>query len=537
MGIGRRLPRPTWRAALILLCLIGLARYYVKPILVLRAHGALTTFDDAYMFARYAHHVLSGNGVAWNVGAAPIYGLTSLPYVFVVAAGLAAVPLEDGTVLPLLSWVLAGLALAVLAATAIVHTRHRPAIVSLIALGCLIWLADSQGFAFHTTTGMDTMLAFLATSVLAVSWLWIAGLRGPVQAIILALCGYACYAVRPDTVIYAAALPAGLLLVASPVPRWRDAIIAAVSLAALIAMDTTIKLAVFGDWVPLSYYAKQAGFYEGYLGAWRWNQLEAITATLAAAVPCLAVLICAVNRDRLRVTLVYLLPVVLTFAYFTRIMQIMGHFGRYYLPSVPFIFVASLLVLRDFRLPKSRELRPLVLRAAAAAAIAFVIPYLSNQGLRTERQAYRADLAAKGGRPTAIGPVDYWTVLQSIAALVKGLPRGSVVAASEVGVIGAGAPHVDIIDLVGLHDEDIAHHGFHADRVLARRPDLIWLPHYDYVRIVHDLESDGEFRRDYAYCPGFLEFGVAVRNDSPRADAIKASLAELSRTLYGTGAS
>lgn len=537
MANGGGLPRPTWRRALIALCLVGLAWYFTKPLLDFRAHGAVTTFDDAYMFVRYAHHLLSGDGVAWNAGAGPLYGLTSLPYVFVVAAGLATVPLDDGLVLPLLSWGLAGLGLAVLAVTAIVHTRHRPVIVPLIALGCLMWLADSIGFAFHTTTGMDTMLAFLATSVLAVSWLWTEHARGAVQAIVLALCGYVCYAVRPDTIIYAAALPAGLLLFGSPVPRWRDAFIAGGVLAGLIGLDTAVKLAVFGDWVPLSYYAKQSGFYDGYLGAWRWNQLDSITTTLAAAVPCLAVLVCGVNRDRLRMTLIYLVPVVLTFAYFSRIMQIMGHFGRYYLPSVPVIFVASLLALRDLRLPQSLPIRPLAVRVAVAAAIWLIIPYLSNQAIRAERQAYRADLAERGGRPTALGEMDYWMVVALTGAMLKGLPPGTVVAASEVGFIGAEAPHVDIIDLVGLHDADIAHHGFHADRVLARRPDLIWLPHYDYVRIIHDLETDDEFRREYAYCPGFLEFGIAVRNDSPHADQIKASLAELSRKLYAADAS
>jgi hypothetical protein len=538
MEIGQRVSRPTWRAALIALCLVGLAWFYVKPLVIIRADsGGSTTFDDAYMFARYAHHLLSGDGLAWNAGAAPTYGLTSLPYVFVVAAGLAAVPLDDGTVLPLLSWGLAGLAVAVLAVTVIVHTRQRPAIVPLIALGCLMWLVDSHAFAFHATTGMDTTLALLATSLLAVCWLWVARLPHSAQAIVLAVCGYVCYAIRPDTIIYAAALPAGLLLIASPVPRWRDAVIALVGLGALIALDTAIKLAVFGDWVPLSFYAKQAGFYEGYLGGWRWNQLDGITAVLSTVMPCLVILVCAVNRDRLRMTLVYLLPVVVTFAYFSRIMQIMGHFGRYYLPAVPFIFVASVLALRDLHWPKSLEIRPLVLRAGLAATIGFLIPWLSNEAIRAERQAYRADLAENGGRPTSLPSVDYWTSLQALAALMRELPPGSVVAASEVGLIGAEAPRVYIIDLVGLHDEDIAHHGFHVDRVLARQPDLIWIPHYDYARIVHDLESDDGFRRDYAYCPGFLQFGIAVRNDSPHADAIKASLTELSRTLYATDAS
>jgi hypothetical protein len=37
-----------------------------------------TDFDDAYMYLRYAHNLLAGEGVAWNPGEGSVFGVTSL---------------------------------------------------------------------------------------------------------------------------------------------------------------------------------------------------------------------------------------------------------------------------------------------------------------------------------------------------------------------------------------------------------------------------------------------------------------------------
>ena len=37
-------------------------------------------YDDAFMFARYAHNVIVHNAITWNPGQPPVYGLTSPAY-------------------------------------------------------------------------------------------------------------------------------------------------------------------------------------------------------------------------------------------------------------------------------------------------------------------------------------------------------------------------------------------------------------------------------------------------------------------------
>jgi len=106
-----------------------------------------------------------------------------------------------------------------------------------------------------------------------------------------------------------------------------------------------------------------------------------------------------------------------------------------------------------------------------------------------------------------------WSLMGERVA--RRLPAGSVLAASEVGSIGGLAPQVAIIDMAGLNDREIAMHGFSADRLLRRRPDLIWLPHHDYTGANAELLGNAQFRQDYALYVGAFNYGIAIRKEGP----------------------
>src|SRR5262249_3717440 len=52
-------------------------------------------WDDAYMYVRYADHVLLGRGVRWNLQEPPTFGLTSLLYLAPVTLARAFTPDSD----------------------------------------------------------------------------------------------------------------------------------------------------------------------------------------------------------------------------------------------------------------------------------------------------------------------------------------------------------------------------------------------------------------------------------------------------------
>lgn len=67
---------PFWLFTALLLCAVFIA--------VIQSQSR-NYFDDAYMFVRYADHLLQGFGHSWNIGEIAIYGSTSIFYVLQVA--------------------------------------------------------------------------------------------------------------------------------------------------------------------------------------------------------------------------------------------------------------------------------------------------------------------------------------------------------------------------------------------------------------------------------------------------------------------
>src|ERR1700744_1385916 len=60
-----------------------------------RAWARLLSFDDAYMFYRYATNLAHGLGISWNPDGVPTYGMTSQLWVFLILP-LTELPLTPG---------------------------------------------------------------------------------------------------------------------------------------------------------------------------------------------------------------------------------------------------------------------------------------------------------------------------------------------------------------------------------------------------------------------------------------------------------
>jgi hypothetical protein len=111
-------------------------------------------------------------------------------------------------------------------------------------------------------------------------------------------------------------------------------------------------------------------------------------------------------------------------------------------------------------------------------------------------------------------------------------PAGSSFAMSEHGLPGALAPDLGIVDVLGLHDPYFAHHGFSADELFRRRPDVIWLPHADHGAMVRAILDSEEFWHHYEFFPEAFFHGIALRTDSPRYVQVAAAFRHQWHVLY-----
>jgi len=497
--------------------------------------------DDAYMFYRYAMNLRHGLGVSWNPDGVPTYGETS-PLWGLAVLLLSYLPLSATHVLMLGSCLCAAAGVAAIswavarnAKSGFMRSTWR--VLPMVALPLLF----THTYLPHALTGMETMLAAGLAGVFtgaAIGWT-----NGVCRPETVAGIGLLLFLTRPESalaVVVFAAL-AGLTGMAS---RGEVARLLCVFLAGIL-LDLLVCKIYFHTALPLSFYMKGRHAYEGYHLSWR-----PLTHALEMLGDCsvfLVVLALFIRGPERRLAAICLTPALCTFCYLVTVTQIMGGWGRYYAPYFAFFIVPSLLVL-DSRIASPerqpgetgpRE-RALYLGGAAAAAACVVLLlgfHRVNAALSETERAIEARPFVYDGVACEIKGKDELPVVdrnvRDVAEFfVASLPAGVSIAASEVGYIGVANPAATVIDLEGLNDTPIALHGFNVEELLARRPDVIWMPHPDYTYQRGILMSSPLLLQQYDLFAGAGGYGIAVRKDSPMRAAIMRQMEIFWRRFY-----
>lgn len=491
--------------------------------------------DDAYMFARYANNIRHGLGVSWNPDGVHTYGQTSLLWSF-AALVLSFLPLAPWKMLTLGSLLCSigaviAIAWAVAANAKSQMLSNRWRVLSLVAAP----LFCTSSFVRNAGNGMETMLSVLLVAVfagLALQWS-----RAAAHPETVALVAIALLLTRPDAAVVVFSFPV-LLFVLMPGVR-------AGSLARLlaivcvgIALDLAACKLYFHTPLPLSFYMKSRDAYEGYRPDWHPGLL--MLAFLSGCVFYLLVMVFLARKQDLRLIVCCVTPALLTFTYLQTVTQIMGQYSRYYVPYFAFFILPSLLVL-DRRLHSGDALWPTGPRRLIAAGLVALCCFVVAS----------SKLVAKFRRATATGHYEYDPVQFDTAAktplpvlkwaqgmtavtdlLVAPLPMGTTVAATEVGYLGVKAPQVNIIDLAGLNDTQIALHGFSMQALLARKPDILWMPNLEYTYQSGLMLSDPALLQQYDLYAGAANYGLAIRKDSPYRAQIEVQMPAFWNSLY-----
>jgi hypothetical protein len=544
------LARPTketigWSAAALLV--VGLLGWWGFLYLGYAMHTRLD-FDDAYMFYRYALHMREGLGVSWNPDGVHTYGQTA-PLWGLVVAGLSYLPLGMGEVLKMgsgASSILATVAIAwATAANATSPAIRRLAIVYPLVLLPMMY---SGMYAGNATNGMETMLAAaLAALYLGAVLRWQRGLLRPEFA---ALAGFLLFLTRPEAALAVVLLPPlafwllpGAATCRGLVTRKGLAALLGLFVAAVLVEMLFCKL-YFGAPLPLSFYMKSKHGYAGY--AANWHPVTLAYLFLIEYRWYLAALVLFARRTEWRLVAVCLAPALVTFAYLLTVTQIMGFDSRYYMPYLAFLVVPALLVV-DRRLAEwggaarsQWSPRKTVVHTLMAAALLLCCVWRVPAGVARvlDRQLMKGKIAyapvvlvTEGGRK--LPEVSYLDAMWAVTeTLVAPLPPGAKIAASEVGYLGAHAPRATIIDTAGLNDTEIALHGFSMAALLARQPDIIWMPHPDYTYQRGLMLSAPALLEQYDVYAGAANYGLAVRKDSPYRALLLQQMQALWTRLY-----
>jgi hypothetical protein len=522
-------------------------RSAIKPVLVsvaiciaactamyfeVRPWKSLLTFDDAYMFTRYARNFATGLGISWNPDGVHTYGLTSIPWMFFVLP--AEILLPSQLALQICSCLAAAMGIAAMAVGVCQNSKSTwlsdPAIAS---FGVIIPLFASSAFRIHMFTGMDTLFAVAVNAVLVacvLRWQVDSSLR---NAIIVGLAASLAATVRLDSAL--CALLAPFLAWRLSTHRTRTNILAmcGIPVLVLIIMLAAAQL-YFGTALPLSFYAKSAHSYSGFLNreSPAFYFLEFLT---AAGIPMAVILILANGKDLRRFS-PYFLPSLLTIAYLLTVRQIMGSQGRFFFPQLPFFIVPALLVLDRFVSEDARDrfssdyFRALPSKIGVVT-LGFFLAGASHLSLEHRVNVASKTAAAEGHVPEKVG---WFQAIHAVADVVsKSMPNGGCIACSEVGFVGDRLPNVAIIDLAGLNNTQIGLNGFSMSELLAQKPDFIWLPHTDYTGLRATILGDPRLYQQYTVVNGAFNYGIGVRKTSRHRDALMSAIRNVWPSIYG----
>jgi len=501
-----------------------------------------STFDDSFMFVRYARHWLAGNGFSWNTVDGASYGITSPAYLILITALVGLTNCSAAMVLTVASFVSGLLAVAVLTFLGFQIQKNeglKRGLVPLLVVPAFILFPP---FRYHCLTGMETTFSLLVNSILACAVVSLCKNRTVYSSAICILAGMLSFTTRPDNGIYVMLLPP-LYLVLKDRKLLAFSVCHVVVMTILIASSLLVNKHLFGGMFPLPFYAKSQGFYEGYTGMMQWNAMKEMFVFGVAVMPFLLLLVLSLSKRAFRRVAVVLALVVMTFTYYATVSQIMGFQARYYYPSSAFVVFAAFLAFFERQKEISAEQRIGGVSELRVFLGFLVLLPASVYMSRTASQLWAKHVIS--APPAAEFEVEYrvaadkklpqlgwWESIKAMEQFLKLVPQDVTLTASEYGYIGAEFLDMTIIDLVGLHDKFIAHNGFSAEYVLSRKPEIIWFPHHHYTCAVAALQDAQAFKKGYEYFPGAYDYGVALHKESPRYTQIRKAFSENFSRVY-----
>lgn len=163
-------------------------------------------FDDSFMYVRYVHNFQAGWGLAWDPKGPHVFGLTSLPWFYLVLLGSYLVhdPLTLLTMLSCVTGLVGMYAMSWMIADDARTTWMKRGSVLLPWIALPLLLNDRFGETW--CNGMETMLGMLTLTLFLVAHRRFTRNANALSTALLACSAVACVATRPELLIVVSTL-------------------------------------------------------------------------------------------------------------------------------------------------------------------------------------------------------------------------------------------------------------------------------------------------------------------------------------------
>jgi hypothetical protein len=492
--------------------------------------SAVSIWDDAYFFGRYADNYRHTGHYSWNAGESPSYGLTSVAYgtwIYLVRVVFGGEPTWSLWISSL-TWGCAALTTLWMLIRAQAPVERRQRKVTYALFWSMLGL-NGLHLAVHFSSGMDTTFAMAWLAAYLYLFKRFEGSLSPGKSLAIGLLGGVAWFIRPDLLLFPFFLPLALAFFGKKVIQKRMAgyILLFTSFMVLLLMASGVQY--LGGLFPLSFYVKSLHSYgDGISRAYNLEGLRQLGIFLLSNLPTLILLPIALWLGRkvaddgtaLRFSrndkaLMIGLLLFLGFHAFL-VTPIMGYHQRFLYPIWPAIVYLGCKSLGIVLEAAPTSGWPIMNWRWAKPLLALSLTLLLASSTWFNRPSNLRTTVARMDLQTAYHELgrNNWPFLPQMLYLGDSLR----IASTELGILGAMASHNTIYDLSGLHDNETAQNGLNTDRLLdQQRPDLIYMPHPDYVEMIAAIRDHPSFKADYLeYRSDSLDtwLGVAIRRDS-----------------------
>ncbi len=509
-------------------------------IYVYSQYVTVVIIDDSYMFVRYAHNILEHGVYGW-LADEPSYGCTSIlfvfSHVFFMSLGLHEyfgvhfyIYLHNLIYFILAIYLIFNLSRSIL---------KQANIYGLPVL--IITMLSGIPLAVHLT-GMDTIAAVCTNILMVQACLQYTNSDEKKKTSIyyLIFIGYLGFLTRPDNFFYVTLFP--FLWMLYHRVKWTKIIQFSLGITAVLLFHFLGVYLYFGDPLPIPYYVKTADFYSVFLGIYYWNSGDYVMDMLLINTHLIVLSILGLFTPKLKKILIFYIPFVITTGILITKVQIMGTNGRYYYPSLSFLLAPALLALKEILLLKSRKAFFSNIDIYLAVGLFCVFMAQSDVVLdaifkKKEKKAYELscdyEILFKPHFYKETHPIiGVLRFRYDVDQLIKYIDDEKfTVAASEHGRIAAFNLNSPIICFVGLHNTGVLKEKSFNSKVIGSslekyKPDLVWMPHYDYAALRYNILQNEQLFTSYNYYEYLADFGVAIRKDSPFRQKIETFLKE-----------
>ncbi len=488
------------------------------------------TWDDEFIFLRYAQNLVDGFGFSFNPALPPTNGVTSLAQLFLGSLPLSFLFGKTAQFLTpwpgLIFWLMCICLFILVMKRAFADVRAGWAL-TLIATLCVSGLIFSA--SLNAINGMDTSITCLGGMLIclsmasllmggkfrlwpnAVSWSFI----------------FLTYFFRPELLL-CASIVASVSFIAIP-PTRRSALGIAVFAGAGLLLTTLICKIYFGAPFPLSFYAKTSSVYgpelEQYYAVFARTYL---TDYLTAMVPVFLLAWFAnfqcreLKQQEISFANIFLAAAIIHIGltyYF--VLPIMGHNSRFMQPAFAPSAIACILYARNIRIRAISIRLKSIWHHAAIHRTVIAITILSIAFF-----AWRSILAVKSRvifARESFAPY-YWPCIERISSI----EHPSIIGASEIGYLGIRFPRSTILDFAGLVSPEALQNNFDIVAMIRTyQPELIYLPHPDYIPMHAKLKGSIFFNEAYTiyqHTELYPSLGVAILKSWSKHDEVHAMI-------------